>query len=277
MIRSGVTNQPPPSPLGTPLAWDLVAPGYASEIVDHFRHYSADALEMARVQAGERVLDVAAGPGTLSLQAAALAREVVAVDFSSKMLAELRARLGARGIENVLVHEGDGQALPFEDASFDAGFSMFGLMFFPDRAKGFSELHRVLKQGGRAVVSSWQPMPNVPFFWAVIEALAAELPDLPLGDGKGPLSDPEVFKQEMSAAGFEVSVEQRVHGNQWPTIDTCWASVRKSFAPLVLLEHKMPKEAFEPLAANIYRRLVERFSGPVEVQMAAWLALGRKP
>lgn len=272
-----MSNQPPPSPLGTPLAWDLVAPGYASEVVDHFRLYSADALELARLQAGELVLDVAAGPGTLSLQAAALAREVVAIDFSANMLAELRARMSARGIENVSVHEGDGQALPFEDASFDAAFSMFGLMFFPDRAKGFSELYRVLGPGGRAVVSSWQPMPSVPFFWAVIEALSAELPNLPLGDGKGPLSDPEIFKQEMSAAGFEVSVEERVHGNHWPSVEVCWASVRKSFAPLVLLEHKMPREAFESLAANIYRRISEKFSDPVAVQMPAWLALGRKP
>ncbi|NUO47680.1 MAG: methyltransferase domain-containing protein [Polyangiaceae bacterium] len=270
-------NQPPPSPLATPLAWDLVAPGYAEEVVGHFTLYSADALEMARPQADERVLDVAAGPGTLSLQAAALAREVVAIDFSAKMLAELRARMNARGVENVAVHEGDGQALPFDDASFDAAFSMFGLMFFPDRAKGFSELYRVLRPGGRAVVSSWQPMPGVPFFWAVIEALSAELPNLPLGDGKGPLCDPEVFKQEMSAAGFEVVVEERVHGNQWPNVDVCWASVRKSFAPLVLLEHKMPKADFEQLAANIRRRIGEKFSGAVDVQMAAWLGLGRKP
>src|SRR5262245_25360540 len=126
----------PPSPLGAPLAWNLVASGFADESFDHFARYAADALALAEVRPGERLVDVAAGPGTLSLQAAAVAAEVAALDFSPPMLAQLRARMEQRGITNIDVREGDGQALPYGDGRFDAAFSMFGLMFFPDRARG---------------------------------------------------------------------------------------------------------------------------------------------
>jgi SAM-dependent methyltransferase len=266
----------PPSPFATPLAWNLVASGYADETLDHFTGYAADALALAGVGPGERVVDVAAGPGSLSLQAAARARDVAALDFSVEMLAELRARMQTRGLTNVDAVEGDGQALPYEDARFDAAFSMFGLMFFPDRARGFAELHRVLRPGGRAVVSSWQPMPRASLLTTVFEALAAELPHLPFGDGKGPLSDPEDFRREMSAPGFTVTVEPSVHAREWPTAGAFLTTLRRSLAPLVLLEHNMGAEAFAPVIAGIERRLRERCPGVARVEMPAWLALGRR-
>lgn len=273
---TAMADAPPPSPLATPLPWNLVANGYADVNFEHFARYSADALSLAEVKAGESVLDVAAGPGSLVLQVAEVAREVAAIDFSADMLAELRARVEARGITNVDVREGDGQALPYEDGRFDAAFSMFGLMFFPDRARGFAELRRVLGRGGRAVVSSWQPMSRVPLLIAVFEALAAELPQIPLGDGKGPLTDPDDLRREMEAAGFDVTVHDRTHAIETPDVDAFWRDMRRGLAPMVLLENKMGAEAFAPVAEGIHRRLRERFTGPVRVEMPAWLALGRR-
>jgi SAM-dependent methyltransferase len=265
-----------PSPLATPLAWDLVAAGYADVSFDQFAKYSADALVLAQLARGERILDVAAGPGSLALQAAQTAREVCAVDFSSSMLQQLRSRMGTAGIQNIEPREGDGQALPYPDGSFDAAFSMFGLIFFPDRARGFAELFRVLRPGGRAVVSSWQPMTRVPLLVDVFAALSAELPQVPFGDGKGPLSDSAELRSEMSAAGFEVCVEERVHVLEASSIDELWAGMRRSLAPLVLLEHRLGAPAFEPIAAGIERHLRERYQGAQRVEMPAWLALGKK-
>jgi ubiquinone/menaquinone biosynthesis C-methylase UbiE len=266
-----------PSPLATPLAWNLVSAGYAEESFEQFAKYSADALALAGVSAQDRVLDVAAGPGSLVVQAARRVAEVQAIDFSVDMLRQLEARVAQAGLDNVTAHEGDGQALPFEDARFDAAFSMFGLIFFPDRAKGFAELQRVLKPGGRAVVASWQPMGRVPLLVSVFEALAAELPNLPFGDGKGPLSDPADFEREMTAAGFrDVRIEERMHAIETESIDLFWKSMRRSLAPLVLLESRMGAEAFAPVSEGIERRLRERYTGALRVEMPAWLALGWK-
>ncbi|MDB4990339.1 MAG: hypothetical protein JWN04_5517 [Myxococcaceae bacterium] len=266
-----------PSPLATPLAWDLVAGGYAAVSFDQFAKYAADALSLAKVVAGERIVDVAAGPGSLALSAATIAAEVCALDFSRNMLDQLRARMAAANISNIDVREGDGQALPYPDACFDAAFSMFGLIFFPDRARGFAELSRVLRPGGRAVVSSWHPMTRVPVLVDVFAALAAELPELPFGDGKGPLTDADDLRREMSAAGFEVQIEERTHALEAESIGALWAGMRRSLAPLVLLEQRMGHAAFAPVAAGIEQRLSERYRGALRVEMPAWLALGTKP
>src|SRR4029077_9096481 len=102
--------------------------------------------------------DVAAGPGTLSLIAAAAGARVSAIDFSERMVDEFRTRAAAAGLAGALdIRVGDGQALPFESAAYDCACSIFGLMFFPDRHAGLREMRRVLRPGGRAIVSSWVP------------------------------------------------------------------------------------------------------------------------
>lgn len=266
----------PPSPLATPLAWNLVAAGYAADNLEHFKRYSADALALADLKPGERIVDVASGPGALTLQAAPIASEVHALDFAVDMLEQLRVNVEAQGLQNVIAREGDGQALPYDDAQFDAAFSMFGLMFFPDRNRGFRELFRVLRPGGRAVVSSWRPLEDAPVLTGLMEAIAAELPNVPFGDGKGPLSEREDLQREMSGAGFAVEIVERTHVMEMPSIDVAWDGLRRSFAPLRLLEHKLGPVEFARVEAGIEQRLFARFSGPLRTAMAAWLALGRK-
>jgi len=268
----------PPSPLATPTPWANVADGYVTDLVPLFERYARDALRLAELPLNARVVDVAAGPGTLSLLAARAAEHVDALDFSPAMLEHLERRAAAEGITNVTAHAGDGQALPFEDGAFDAAFSMFGLIFFPDRARGFRELHRVLATGGRAVVSSWAPMDRVPLMVAMFTAMNEELPGMLNGTPKLPLSDPDEFRAEMEAAGFQdVVVHDVAHQGSAESIDSYWRSNVRSSAPIALIRSHMEPSAFAAFSQGVSSRLTAQFGeGPVAWEFVAHLGVGRK-
>src|SRR5262245_7541470 len=121
-------------------------------------------LAAAEVSGGDRVLDVATGPGEAVLGARAAiqpAGRVIGTDISPAMLTAARARLGAEAFQPVAM---DGQALAFRDGSFDAVVCQLGLQFFPDPARGLTEFRRVLQAGGGTavcVISTPGPGPNV--------------------------------------------------------------------------------------------------------------------
>lgn len=266
----------PRGPLAEPLAWNLVSHDYALEVAPQFEKYASDALRIANVRAAARVLDVAAGPGTLTLLAAKDAQSVEAIDFASDMIALLEQRARQMGVCNVNARVGDGQALPYADGSFDAAFSMFGLIFFPDRLQGLSEMKRVLAPGGVAVVSSWRPFCEAPLLAALMGALAEQLPDLQFGKSKAPMGEVDEVRSEMTAAGFhDVRVEAVAHSMEAPDMVSFWGSMERTMAPLVLLRKKMG-EAWAPVGARILASLTSRFgSGPQSGRMPALLGVGR--
>jgi ubiquinone/menaquinone biosynthesis C-methylase UbiE len=112
--------------------------------------------DTADLHAGWRVLDVATGSGNAAISAARHGARAVGVDYVPSLLERGRARAAAEGLDVELL-EGDAEALPFEDASFDAVTSVFGCMFAPDHAKAASELVRVVRPGGTIALASWTP------------------------------------------------------------------------------------------------------------------------
>ncbi len=268
----------PPSPLATPEPWDLVRDGYVEELWEQFSAFSQAALELASVAPGSDVLDVCTGPGTLAMQAAVSARRVVGVDFSPRMLEEFRRRAEASGFRHVEAVEADGQALPFVDASFDRAFSMFGLIFFPDRSQGFRELLRVLRPGGRVVVSSWRPFDHVPPIRAAFDFLIELMPELPFGKHKAPLGEADEFHAELEAAGYSnVNVRIVTHKDSAESPTAFWTSMAKSTAPFLLLRRRIGEERWRALSDGILARLIERFgSGPLDFELQALLGTGTK-
>lgn len=264
-------------PLSKPHVWNLVAPGYVEHNAETFDAFAARALDLAGVEPGQRIVDVAAGPGSLAVQAAARGARVDALDFSPAMLDALRARAAQAGLDDLHAVEGDGQALPYADGVFDAGFSLFGLMFFPDRARGFAELRRVLRPGGRAVVSSWRPLGDVPLFSVLFQALFAAAPELKPTEAPVPaaLSSPEAVHAEMSAAGFAVEVVDVELPLRVPSMTEYWRGARTSFAPLCLMAEQIGEPAFDAAWEKVLAALTAEFGdGPVHVPMKALMGVG---
>jgi ubiquinone/menaquinone biosynthesis C-methylase UbiE len=257
----------------------LVAEGYADEADRVMAPFSLRALELAQLAPSARVLDVAAGPGTLSLPAAARVAHVTAVDFSEAMNASLRAHAERLGVRNLHVLQADGQALPFEPASFDAAFSMFGWMFFPDRPKGLSELRRVLRPGARLVVSSWAPVQRSPLMAAMFGALHAADPALPAAPVYDPdgLENPERLAAELRVAGFEdVVVHEHTLSVAYPDTAYLWHGMARSSAPLVAMRKRVGEATWSARSELAQQFLAEQLGpGAGSLSTTAWLALSR--
>ena len=268
-----------PSPLSLAETWDLVADGFDRSVWDLFGQFGLRALEMVDPPPHARVLDVACGAGSLTVPAARRVAEVVAVDFSPRMVAATRRRVEAGGLRHVDVHLGDGQALAFEGDAFDAAFSLFGLMFFPSRHRGLCELGRLLRPGASAVISSWPPMVTSPATVALVEALSeasgAPVPDL---EAPGPLGSEAIIRREVEAAGLEIVAIERFDGRLVAqTFETVWGLAHDANA-YVQVAKKRTGEAFaeivDKLATGMRRRLGEP---PYDFALPAFMTLMKAP
>ncbi|MEY2460140.1 MAG: hypothetical protein QOG30_1970 [Acidimicrobiaceae bacterium] len=112
--------------------------------------------EAVDVEAGWRVLDVAAGNGNASLAAARRGADVTSADYVEALLDRALVRADADGLR-LTTRVADAEALPFEDASFDCVLSTFGVMFTPNPGQAAAELIRVCRPGGRIGLANWTP------------------------------------------------------------------------------------------------------------------------
>ncbi len=180
--------------------WDKTALAYEKTAHPFTERYARAALSCVPLTGGSHVLDVAAGTGALALAAARTGAQVLATDFSPGMV----ARIAAAGVPNVEARVMDGQALALPDASFDAVFSIFGVIMFPDWRAGLSEMARVTRTGGYGVVATWQARGAATFLLLgqVRQKLFPGRAGMTMPDGVLGLCDPQNFRREMIAAGY---------------------------------------------------------------------------
>jgi ubiquinone/menaquinone biosynthesis C-methylase UbiE len=112
--------------------------------------------EALDLRAGQKVLDVAAGNGNVTLAAARRWCDVTSTDYVPSLLERGRARASAEGL-TVAFKDADAEALPFDDGAFDAVVSTFGVMFTPNQDRAASELLRVCRPGGQIGLANWTP------------------------------------------------------------------------------------------------------------------------
>ncbi len=268
-----------PDFLAMPEPWDLVAGGYAETTMAMLAQYAEQVIEVSGLKSDDKVLDVACGPGTLSLLLADQVASVHAIDFSEQMLSLLDQQIHDTGLDHLYTHHGDGQALPYDGDSFDAAFSMFGLMFFPDRNKGFSEIYRTLKPGGKVAVSSWAPVDQSPAMQMMFGALKIIKPELP--EPKmviESLENPEVFEQELKDAGFKDVQVQRVT-KHFPveSVKEFWYAMVKGSAPITMMKQSMAKAEWAEKQWLALHYLHEQLPHtPTSLSSDAWLGTGLK-
>ncbi|HLA18245.1 MAG TPA: methyltransferase domain-containing protein, partial [Dehalococcoidia bacterium] len=138
--------------------WDLAVQDYDQYFVPLLRHCSERCLEMAALQPGERVLDIATGTGIAAFVAAERVGpqgEVVATDISQRMVDAVREEAERRGVTNMSYERVDAEELTYPDGSFDAALCVLGLMYPADPQRAIEQMRRVLRPGGRAAVAVW--------------------------------------------------------------------------------------------------------------------------
>ena len=237
-----------------------------------FEPYAAEmARRLGDLKAGS-LIETAAGTGIVTQ---ALARDlpasvdILATDLNQAMLDFAAAKAD---MLRVKFQQADATALPAAESSFDALVCQFGVMFFPDRVKGYREAHRVLKPGGRALIAIWKGLDENVAARAAQEALARQFPDdpprflarTPYGHG-----DEKTIRAELAAGGFtNVTVDTVAFPSRGavddPAIGFCQGSPLRGE-----IEARAPgglKATTDAVAAALAK---EFGSGRIEVPMAA--------
>lgn len=268
------------NPMSSPEPWTRVAEGYVTDTQPVFEQYCRKALEHVGYKGNGRVLDVACGPGTLSLLIHRDADEIHGIDFSPGMLECFNREIARRGIANITTHHMDGQNLAFGDNEFDWAFSMFGLMFFPDRGRGFREMLRTLKPGGRAAITAWAPVSESTAMQTMFGAMQAAFPKKPEADSTKVLTleDPDNFRTEMQRAGF-VDVQITAFDGYWrvENVEAFLDSMVRGSAPIQVVKSQLSEAAWAEKRAILFAYLKEKLADlPVTLNSRAWIGTGSK-
>lgn len=149
--------------------------GDFGQIARFYVDEAADFVNRLGLKPGSKVLDVACGTGNLSLPAARLGANVTGVDIAPNLVEQARANAAGEGLK-AQFDEGDAEALPYDDASFDSVLTMFGAMFAPRPNLVASELKRVTKPGGLIAMANWTP---AGFIGQMFKAVGAHVPPPP--------------------------------------------------------------------------------------------------
>jgi ubiquinone/menaquinone biosynthesis C-methylase UbiE len=233
-------------------------------------------------QPGQRVLDLAAGPGeTGFLAARRLGAEgrLLSTDQAPEMVEVARRRAGELGLENVDFAAIDAQHLELEPGSFDAAVCRWGYMLMAEPDEAMRRTRLALREGGRLALATWDRPDRNLWLAAPVMALVAQgaLPPPTPGDPSPfALHDPADLERRLRAAGFgSVRVDQLGFPQPYPSFDDYWAETIDLAAPIAAAVAGLTPDAAEAVRAAT-RQTLSRFTdadGRIEAPASAVVAL----
>lgn len=177
-----------------------------------FEPYATDLAQRVASRAPARVLEIAAGTGVVTRALASLLPErssLIAMDLNLPMINQARAAALRRPVEWL---QANALQLPFGPGSFDAVVCQFAVMFFPDKAKAYSEARRVLRPGGAFIFNVWDRIEDNEFAETVTTALESVLPEHPprfLARTPHGYYDRSILARDLRLGGFSGSPDIR--------------------------------------------------------------------
>ena len=209
--------------------------------------------EAAAIEPGMTVLDVATGAGNAAIPAARAGGRVKGLELTPELLEHARRRAGEAGVDIEWV-EGDAEALPFEDASFDRVLSTIGVMFAPRQKVAANELARVCRPGGSVVLASWTPQG---FQGRMFSVLAKHLP--PSTGVPSPLLWGDERHVRTLLGGQLLLAQERRHVDLHPpSADAMVAMYDFAFGPFIMARKALGEEAFGAVRDEA-RALIQEF------------------
>jgi ubiquinone/menaquinone biosynthesis C-methylase UbiE len=237
----------------------------------------------AQVQPGMRVLDIACGAGEPAISIAQLLAgrgDVVGIDISPSPLKIAAERAIQRGLSNVTFQQADAHELPFTDNSFDRITSRLGVMFFSDLPRALSEMRRVLKPEGRAILLVWGPM-DQPYFETTIGTILRMLPRVATpesGRKMFALGHKGVLSKALQQAGFlQITEELSTVPWTWPgTPEEVWEYFQDVTVPFASLIQSIPANRRGEIGAEVVKAISKycdgtsiKFTATVNIAIAA--------
>jgi ubiquinone/menaquinone biosynthesis C-methylase UbiE len=256
--------------------WAGVAPNwgrYADTLDLHETAVTECMLEAVAVQPGDRVLELACGPGGVGLAAAPLTGadgEVVLSDVAEEMVAIAVDRAHTRGLTNVRGATLDLEDIDQPDACYDVVLCRQGLMFAVHPEQATREIHRVLRPGGRASLAAWGPKAANPWLGIVFDAVSGELghPVPPPGiPGPFNLEDAARLQATLASAGFgDINVRDVQAPRRWSTFDE-WRTWTTALAgPLATILAGIPEVSRTAIVERLHSA-VGPYTTPSGVEM----------
>lgn len=253
--------------------WDRISPIYLREIDSRFSGVIDGVLSRAGLKAGEEVLDLGSGTGSITVKAASAVAPggtVAAIDISPEMLAVAQRRAASIGLTNVSFKPGRAEEIPVPSGAFDAVLASLSLMYVIDRNAAASEIARVLRPGGRLVAAVWGGPEDADI--VLLQQIAgsfAPKPPVP-GVGPGALADPSEFLASLERAGIRAQVEHETTGFGFDDFASAWDALAG------VTTAQLPPERQQEAKAAVRAKMWPAGDGPRHFTNATKFIVGKR-